>query len=113
MILMSVGDDNTPDLIPVFLKIGEIGNNKIDTEHIRLGESKTAVYNYNIIFKFIYRDILADLVQAAEKSDLNGFDVFLPVLFRVRRASFLLVGLFLSRSFSFCVLSASCVRFFR
>ena len=83
VILMSVGDNNTPDLVPVFLKIGEIGNNKINSEHISLGESKTAVHDHDIIFKFIDRDVLADLVQAAEEADLDGFYVFLPVLFRV------------------------------
>ena len=70
---MSVGYNDTLDFLSVLLKIGEIGNNKVNSEHICLGEGKTAVDYYDIVLKFINRNVLTDLVKSAEEAYLNGF----------------------------------------
>ena len=73
VILMSVGYNDTLDFLSVLLKIGEIGNNKVNSEHICLGKGKTAVDYYDIVLKFINRNVLTDLVKSAEEAYLNGF----------------------------------------
>ena len=80
VILMTVGYNDTLDFLTVLLKIGEIGNNKVNAEHIRLRECKTAVNDYYVIFKLINGDVLSDLVESAEESDFNGFNWFLLCL---------------------------------
>ena len=80
MILMSVSYNDTLYLFSVFLKIGEIRNNKVNAEHIGLGKRKSAVNNNNVILKFIDRDVLAYLIKSSEKSYLNRLDGLLPAL---------------------------------
>ena len=65
MILMSVGDDKTFDLVDVVFKVGHIRDNKVDSEHVIRWECKTAVHNYNGIFIFKGGDIHTNLLQTA------------------------------------------------
>ena len=72
MILMSVGDDHAADLVAVLLKIGVIGNDQIDAEHIAVGERHTGVDDDDIVLTFKYSQVLADLIQTAEERHANG-----------------------------------------
>ena len=67
MILMSVGQHDTAQLILIFYDVRKIGDDKVDTQHGIIGEGHSAVDQYRIIAVFVHRDILADLVEAADK----------------------------------------------
>ena len=66
MILMSVGKDNSPELLLVFDDIGEIGDHEVYAEHVIVRESKSAVHDEHIVAALIQVQILSDLVKSAE-----------------------------------------------
>ena len=67
MILVAVSQHNASYLLFVLFKICEIGYNKVNAEHIVIGERKTAVDDEYIVTALIYIDILAYFVYAAER----------------------------------------------
>ena len=87
MILVTVRQHNAPYLLPVLFKIGEVGDNKIDTEHIVIGEGKSAIYDEYIVTALVDVDVLAYLVYAAERHNPYGrlSAAFLFVLRKERR----------------------------
>ena len=81
MILVSVSYKNTLYLVGILHRIREIGNYKVNAEHIGVGECKSAIDKYHIALTFIERHILADLVKAAEERDIYRYIVLLRSLF--------------------------------
>ena len=66
VVLVTVGEKNASDLIGIFLQICYIRYYQIDTKHILVGESKTAVnYDY-VVAVFEYRQVFADLAKTAQ-----------------------------------------------
>ena len=99
MVLMSVGDNDSADLILVLLHKGEVGDYHIHTEHLVIGESQTAVHNEHILAALIDGHVLADLMQTAQGNDPHpGIGVGIIVV-PTPAAGVLLVlaGRFLSR----------------
>ena len=72
MILVSVSDDNAPELIPVLFEIGEVGDNEVNARHFLIGERKAAVYDKHIVAAFVNVKVLSYLVKTAERDELNG-----------------------------------------
>ena len=87
MILVTVGEHYAPYLLLVFFEICEIGDNKVYTEHIIIGERKSAVNDEYIVAAFVNVNVLAYLVYAAERHNsyrcLSAF--LLIVLGKIRR----------------------------
>jgi len=65
MILMSVGDDKTFDLVDVALQISNIRDDQVDTQHIIRRKCKTAVYHYNGVLILKCGNVHTDLLQTA------------------------------------------------
>ena len=72
VVLVTVRQHNTPYLLPVLFEIGEVGDNKIDTEHIVIGKSKSAIYDEYIVTALVNVDVFAYLVYAAERHNPYG-----------------------------------------
>ena len=68
MVLVSVGENKSAELILVAEQIGEIGYYEVNTGHIVLGEGNAAVYCDNIVAVLEERHIHADPVNTA-----NGY----------------------------------------
>ena len=94
MILMTMRDHKSSDLINVFLEICDIRNNKINTEHIVSREGKTAVHNNDIILVLKCGDIHTDLFQTTEWNDLQSMSH--------QTAFILLVGFLCHTAYLFC-----------
>lgn len=71
MILVSVGDHKSLNLGNIFLKIGYIRDDQIDSQHIILRERKSTVYHYNTVFILKSSDVHSDLFQTAKWYDLK------------------------------------------
>ena len=73
VVLVTMGNDHTADFFFILFQIGKIRNNQVNTQHIRIRESHTAVYDQDIPSVFINRQVLADLIQAAERNNPKGW----------------------------------------
>ena len=75
VILVSVGKNDAAQLILVLYDISEIRYYEVNTEHIVVGESETAVHDEHIVAAFVEIEVLADLVESAEGDYLqrSGF----------------------------------------
>ena len=62
VILMSVGNEHTPQFFLVCCEIGKIRDHQIHAVHIFIGETHTAVHNDHILAVFQHSAVLADLV---------------------------------------------------
>ena len=73
MILMPVGDEQTPPPAAVFHQIADVGNDAVDAVHIIAGEGHTAVHHDDLAAVFIGGHVLADLVETAKGNDFKFF----------------------------------------
>ena len=53
MIFMTMGNDNSADLVFPLYQVGDIGDNIIDPQHIIFGEHDARVYDENFSIVFI------------------------------------------------------------
>ena len=67
MVLVTVGYKQTAKLFLVIFEIAEIGNNKIDAEHIVLGEGDAAIDDYYIVLVFKSGTVHTYSVDTAEE----------------------------------------------
>ena len=65
MVLMTVGNNNSPDLILILYNISKIGNYDINARKILIGERHAAIYQKHIVAILIKCDILTDFVETA------------------------------------------------
>jgi len=72
VILVSVGDEQTLDTVFVLKHIGEVRDDKIDTEHIIFRKNRTAVHENHIALALIQGDVFTDLAQTAQRADVHG-----------------------------------------
>ena len=72
MVLVSVSDENTSDLVCVFFDISEIRDYEVDARHILIGEGKAAIDEDYIVFIFKKSNVFAYLIKAAEKGNSDG-----------------------------------------
>ena len=73
MILMAVGDENTADLLLVLDQVADIGDDHINAVHIIIGETHTAVHYHDVAAVFIHRQVLADLIETAQRNNFQFF----------------------------------------
>ena len=69
VILVTVGNEHTPQLLCVLDKVGKVGDHQIHTVHILVGKAHTAVDHDHISAVFKNGDVLADLIQSAKGDD--------------------------------------------
>ena len=69
MILMTVGDHNSPYLILIFKKIGYVRYDKIDPQHFILRECKSTVKYNNVISITDNGHVLADFTEPPQWND--------------------------------------------
>ena len=73
VVLVAVGEEDAPDLVLVLDEIGEVGDDHIDAVHVVVGEAHAHIDNDDIAAVLIYRQILADLIESAQRDDLQFF----------------------------------------
>ena len=73
MVLMSVGDHIAAQLVQVALEVRCIRNDQVNTQHVVIRKGNAAVDNYDVIAVLDHRHVLTDLVQTAERYDLQFF----------------------------------------
>ena len=73
MVLVAVGDEQTADAVLVLGEVAHVGNDKVDAVHIVAGKSHAAVHDDDLAAVLIHGHVLADLVQPAERDDLQIF----------------------------------------
>ena len=83
VVLVPVGDEQTPQPAAVFHQIADVGNDAVDAVHIVAGEGHAAVDHDDLAAVFIGGHVLADLVETAQRNDpqfgiVNIFQKFLP-----------------------------------
>ena len=69
VVLVPVGDEDATDLGRVFLQIGEIRDDQIDTGQVVIREGGAAIHNKDILLGLKDSQVLADLAQAAQGND--------------------------------------------
>ena len=65
MVLMSVCNDKSFDFAVVLLKIGDVRDHKIDSQHIILREGHAAVNDHDAVPVFYSRNVHTDLLKSA------------------------------------------------
>ena len=73
VILMPVGDEQTPQPAAVFHQIADVGNDAVDAVHIVAGEGHATVHHDDVAAVLIDGHVLADLIQTAKGNDLEFF----------------------------------------
>ena len=71
MILMPMGYHKTFDFRNIFFQIGNIRNDKVDTEHVILRECQTTVHNHNAVFVFESCDVHSDLLKSTKRNNFQ------------------------------------------
>ena len=71
VVLVAVGDEIAPDLLPVVLQVTGIGNDEVHPGHILPGKNAAEVDHDDVILIFKYRQVLADFAKAAQRYDLQ------------------------------------------
>ena len=71
VVLMTVGDEQALDAVPVLEHVGEVRDDQIDAKHIGIREHKAAVNEDHVALALIQRNVLADLAEAAQRADVH------------------------------------------
>ena len=73
VVLVAVGEEDAPDLVLVLDEIGEVGDDHVDAVHVVVGEAHAHVHHDDVAAVLVYRQVLADLVETAQRDDLQFF----------------------------------------
>ena len=73
MVFMSVGDHKAFYPVNIFLQIGNIRNDKVDSQHIILRKGQTAVDDHDAAAVFKCCDIHSDLLKTAKRDNADRF----------------------------------------
>ena len=73
MVLVSMGDKDTPDLALIFNKIADIGNDHVDTVHVIVREAHAAVHDNNVVAILVNSQVLTDLIETAQRNNFQFF----------------------------------------
>ena len=73
VVLVAVGDEHAAQLALVLHQIGEIGDDRIDAVHVLVGEAHAAVDDDHVLAILQNGDVLADLIQAAQRDNFQFF----------------------------------------
>ena len=69
MILVTVGQEDAPDLLLVLDQIGEVRDDHVDAVHVVVGEAHAHVHHDHVAAILIDGHVLADLVESAQGYD--------------------------------------------
>ena len=69
VVLVTVGDEHTPQLFLVCHQVGKVGDHQVYAVHILIGEADAAVDDDHVLAVFQHSAVLADLVQTAQGND--------------------------------------------
>ena len=72
VVLVSVGDEQALDAVLVLQHVGEIRDDQIDAEHIRIREDEAAIDQDHIALALIQGNVFADFTQTAQRADVHG-----------------------------------------
>jgi len=67
MVFMSVGDHEALYLVHIFLQVRDIRDHHIDSQHIVVGERKTAVHHNNTVLVLEGSNVQSNLLQPAQR----------------------------------------------
>ena len=82
MVLVSVGDEHPPDLVPVTDEVAEVGDDHVDAVHVVVGKAHAGVHHDHVPAVLIDGHVLADLVETAKGYDSQFFcHLFKKLLF--------------------------------
>ena len=73
MVLVSVGDEQSPDAVLVLDEVRHIGDHQVNAVHILVGEAHAAVDDDDLAAVLIDGHVLADLVEPSQGDDLHFF----------------------------------------
>ena len=73
VVLVAVGDEEAPQLFLVFHQVGEVGDHQIHAVHVLLREAHAAVYHDHVLAVLQDGDVLADLIQTAQRDNFQFF----------------------------------------
>ena len=73
VVLMAMGQENRPDLCLVANQIADIRNDHVNSVHIIVRESHSHIHNDDVIAVLVDRQVLADLVQSAQRNNFQFF----------------------------------------
>ena len=76
VVLVSVGDEETLELVLVLHKVGKVGDDQVHAVHILIGEGHAAVDDDHILAILQDGAVLADLIQTAQRNDFQFFSQF-------------------------------------
>ena len=71
VILVTVGDDATNDVLAALDQPREVWQNKIDAEHVCLGKHQPTVKEHDLAVDFYRCAVTADFAEATEEGDGN------------------------------------------
>ena len=73
VILVGVGDQEGPDLLPVLAQVGHVRDDEVDPEHLLVGEHEPAVDDDDVVAVLEDVHVLADLPDASEGDDAERY----------------------------------------
>ena len=73
VVLVAVGQENAPDLILVLDQVAHVGDDHVDAVHVVIGEAHAHIDHNDVAAVLIDGEILADLIQAAQRDDFQFF----------------------------------------
>ena len=80
VVLVAVGEDDGADMLPVFNEVGDVGDDDVDAEQLRLGEHEAGVDDDNVVFPAEGEAVHAEFAEAAEGNDFQFFRMHLSGL---------------------------------
>ncbi len=75
VIFVPVGEDDGPDILPVFNQVGDIGHNDVDAQKLRFRKHQAGVDHDNVVFPPQCQAVHPELAQAAQGNDFQFLDL--------------------------------------
>ena len=69
MVIVGMGQEDAPQLVLIFLQIGDVGDDHVHAQQIFVGEGHAGVNDDHILAVFQNSHVLADLVETAQRDD--------------------------------------------
>ena len=73
VILVTVGQEDAPDLLLVLDQIGEVRDDHVDAVHVVVGEAHAHVHHDDVVAILVDGHVLADLIESAQGDDFQFF----------------------------------------
>ena len=77
MILVTMGDKETFDLVLVLFQVRNVRDNQVDSQHVILWECKSAIHDNNAFAIFESSDVHSNLFQSAQRNDFQFSSILL------------------------------------